>query len=610
VTAKKAKIKQTYKSQTYPKFKTVNGNHPLKAIGDDYSVEYKVRKRHGGKVAAFNFDLAKEIGLIPQGHPNQMNPDLEASILDTFAIIIINEFDQMNNRKFPEEDIKKHTYMATRYLQLQHPTKLGKTSGDGRSIWNGQVKHKGRSWDISSCGTGATRLSPATHTKNKFFESGDPTISYGCGYSEIDEGMAALFFSEILHANNVGTERVLGLIEFEKGYSVNIRVHENLMRPSHIFNHLKQGNYDTLSSLVSHYIDTQEKNKTWSKVPKKETDRLDFFLDRQSEVFAKMAADFEDEYIFCWLDWDGDNILMDGSIIDYGSVRQFGLYHSEYRYDDVERFSTSIIEQKSKARYIVQTFAQIVDYLKSKEKKTIKEFTNDKCLKNFDEKFIQYKDEKILYKVGFSKKHSDFLLKKDLKLVQKFRKAFSYFEMAKSKKGVEKVADGINRSAIFCMRDILRELPQLYLTRNEFITQDEFIEIIKSNYATKKDLEDTAYRKKQLSDFQKYYWELVRKTAKGMRQSESKVLLDVSIRSSIVNKYDRVTGDSITTIVDRLMKKRPKINSEELYEIMKEFTQFQTLDPDQDRSTSSEERRPSKFMTGMFKIVREYREGL
>ena len=93
MTAKKAKIKQTYKSQTYPKFKTVNGNHPLKAIGDDYSVEYKVRKRHGGKVAAFNFDLAKEIGLIPQGHPNQMNPDLEASILDTFAIIIINEFD-------------------------------------------------------------------------------------------------------------------------------------------------------------------------------------------------------------------------------------------------------------------------------------------------------------------------------------------------------------------------------------------------------------------------------------------------------------------------------------------------------------------------------------
>ena len=47
-----------------------------------------------------------------------------------------------------------------------------------------------------------------------------------------------------------------------------------------------------------------------------------------------------------WLDWDGDNILTDGSIIDYGSVRQFGLYHHSYRFADIDRMSTSSASEK------------------------------------------------------------------------------------------------------------------------------------------------------------------------------------------------------------------------------------------------------------------------
>ena len=50
--------------------------------------------------------------------------------------------------------------MATRYLQTQHHNKQGKTSGDGRSIWNGYVKSENLIFDISSRGTGATILSP------------------------------------------------------------------------------------------------------------------------------------------------------------------------------------------------------------------------------------------------------------------------------------------------------------------------------------------------------------------------------------------------------------------------------------------------------------------
>ena len=61
-------------------------------------------------------------------------------------------------------------------------------------------------------------------------------------------------------------------------------------------------------------------------------------------------------------------MLIDAGIIDYGSIRQFGLRHDEYRYDDVERFSTNLNEQNRKLGFIIQTFAQLVDFLQNKTK--------------------------------------------------------------------------------------------------------------------------------------------------------------------------------------------------------------------------------------------------
>ena len=114
------------------------------------------------------------MGLIPSNHPNEMDEELENQILDSFSLVIINEYDEEKNKKFKEEEIKPGTYMATRYLQPQHKDKLGLCSGDGRSIWNGFVEHKGKTWDVSSRGTGATKLSPATSKYGRYFESGDP----------------------------------------------------------------------------------------------------------------------------------------------------------------------------------------------------------------------------------------------------------------------------------------------------------------------------------------------------------------------------------------------------------------------------------------------------
>ena len=60
--------------------------------------------------------------------------------------------------------------------------------------------------------------------------------------------------SEILHKNNISTERVLALIEFENGYSINVRVHNNLLRPSHLFLYLKQNDFEGLQKIINYYI--------------------------------------------------------------------------------------------------------------------------------------------------------------------------------------------------------------------------------------------------------------------------------------------------------------------------------------------------------------------
>ncbi|CBW27227.1 conserved hypothetical protein [Halobacteriovorax marinus SJ] len=610
-----ASIKKESKTEevnfNYRKFNQIDGRHPLQKEVPDSTVNYHVRTRKGGKVSFFNFDLAKEMGLIPKSHPNEMTKELQEKILETFSLVIINEYDIINEIQYPEEEIRPHKYMATRYLQLQHPNKQGKTSGDGRSIWNGSVTNKGVRWDISSSGTGATCLSPATHIYGKYWETGDPSISYGCGYSEIDEGLGTLFFSEIFHKNHIETERVLGIIEFQKGIAINIRAQRNLLRPSHMFNYLKQGDFENLERMVHYYIDREQSNGVFTDVPKTRAKKLDYFLEKQTEIFASMAARLEDEYIFCWLDWDGDNILMNGGIIDYGSIRQFGLFHSDYRYDDVERYSTSIIEQKSKAKYTVQTFAQLVDFLKTGERKSIRKFAKSFAVKNFETVFRKKKLENLLFKTGFRRADVNYLIENERKTVEKYLKAFSYFERSKSKEGIHEVADGINWSAIFCMRDILREFPQLLLARGgKHLSYEDFLQVIKSSYATEEDLQMTTHRRKMITSFQKTYELLCIKLAANKELTLNQMLLELTMRSSVINKYDRVTGDSISTIVDRVLAKKPKIKPTQLFDLVEEFCIYQNFDPNNLIGENREKRVQTKFVKNMLQIVREYREGL
>jgi hypothetical protein len=301
---------------------------------------------------------------------------------------------------------------------------------------------------------------------------------------------------------------------------------------------------------------------------------------------------------------------MDGGIIDYGSIRQFGLFHAEYRYDDVQRYSTTILEQRQKAKYMVQCFVQIADFLSTKKKKSLSRFKKHPIMQAFDKNFVDSKNRNLLLKIGFKKTHVEHLLKNHLDQVTKFRKVFSYFERAKSKRGAYKVPDGVNRDALFCMRDILRELPQLYLARSTSLSCAEFTEIIKSSYARKSDLRLTDIRKKQINRFQSHYLGLIATLEKDLSVTRAQQLLELTMRASVINKYDRVTGDSITYIVQKVQKLRPKLAGHELFELSQQFATYQNLNPDQKIVAHETPERHKNIMQNFHSIVRECREGL
>ena len=602
------------KRSKYRQFSRIDGDHPVKQAVKNMYVGYDVIHRTDGEVAYFNFELAIEMGLLPQNHSHRLNPALEKEIIHTFSLKIVNEYDILNHTKINPAQIANKQYMATRYLQMQHPNKFGMTSGDGRSIWNGHFKGKNGHWDISSCGTGATRLSPACAIEKRFFRTGTNLVSYGCGLAGYREGLIAAIYSDMMHKNGIPTERTLAIIRYKNGISVNVRAGKNLLRPAHFFGYMKRKDYPALKALMDYCINREIENKKFP-VIKNEQKRYPDFLHYIAKNFAQVAAIYESEYIFCWMDWDGDNILFDGGIIDYGTIRQFGLFHHEYRYDDVNRMSTTITEQKNKAKYIVQVFAQIVDYLLTGKDRPVVEFKHTAAVSLFDKIFQQAKLKRLLWKIGLSDEQIEKLVKdeKSLKLCEMFQTRYRFFEKTVSRRKAYKVADGITRDAIFCMRDFLREFPQFYQDNKREMIDSEFIELVASSYASK--LDKATFRKKsvQIKNLQKCYLTVLSHVADNGGITEVDLFAQIIERSSIINRYEKMTGNAIINVVNKLVKNRAKMSVAEVQSLIKTLVSEQTIQPHElevESHTIRKSEQVKKLLKLSNKIMESHRDSI
>lgn len=539
----------------YEKFKELDGTHPWRDVSPDGYVDYQARYRPNGRVLFFNFPLAREMDLIPAEHPQTISKELEQVVLETFSLQIINEYDLRNEKKFSQDSVKSGPYMATRYLQTQHRNKRGKTSGDGRSIWNGFLKGKSLIFDVSSRGTGATILSPGAQKSDGAVETGDESYGYSSGLADLDEMLGSAVMSEIFYRQGIPTERCLAVIGFPDGTAIGVRSAPNLIRPAHIFRYLKQGRLSELKASVDYLIDREVENGFWQ-VPRGNA-KYEKALDYLARSYGKMAAVLEEEYIFNWLAWDGDNMLASGAILDYGSIRQFAGKHDKYRFKDVDRYSASLAEQRYWARLIIQTFAQAIDFICSGKKQNLNAFKDAECLRVFDLAFKAETDYRVLWRIGFTPKQIDRLTEKAKNEITQFRRSLSYFEDLKVSKGIERVSDGFTHKPVFLIRNLLRLLPAYYVAQainqvddeSAYMPADIFCKSMAASYVGKRDLELTLARRNQIKNFQRCYLDLIA----VLDEPFDEVLKTIQERSAIINHRHRITGDAVVYMIEEII---------------------------------------------------------
>jgi len=566
----------------YEKFKELDGTHPWRDVSPDGFIDYNARYRPKGRVLYFNFPLARELELIPLNHPHLINKDLERVILETFSLQIINEYDLKLGKKYPPRTVKPRHYMATRYLQTQHTNKQGKTSGDGRSIWNGYLRTHDLVFDISSRGTGATILSPGAQKSDGAVETGDESYGYSSGLAELDEMVGSAVMSEIFYRQGIPTERCLAVIGFNDGSAIGVRSAPNLIRPAHIFRYLKQGRHAELKASVDYFIDREVENHFW-KIPREGPSRYAQALDYLARSYGKMAAVLEEEYIFNWLAWDGDNMLASGAILDYGSIRQFAAKHDKYRFKDVDRYSASLAEQRYWARLIVQTFAQAMDFICSGKKRNMREFKTAQVLKTFDCAFADESDYRILWRIGFIPEQIDHLLKSAREDVKQFHKSLTYFEDLKVARGIEKLYDGFTHKPVFLIRNLLRQIPAYYLAQSlnrvddesGYMPDDIFLRIMAASYVGKRDLQLTPSRQAHVRNFQQCYLRLI----ESLDEPFDEVLKTLQGRSAVINHRHRLTGDALIFIIEEVIAIKGKIKVNGLQEALEAFIESQVLVP-------------------------------
>lgn len=589
----------------YEKFNTIDGTHPWRAVSPEGYVDYPVRYRQGGGVLFFNFSLARDMGLIPRRHPSRMNPALEEAVLKTFSIQILNEHDWINRKRFPRDGYEDRLYMATRYLQMQHENKRGKTSGDGRSIWNGCVCQGTKMYDISSRGTGNTILSPGAQEAGQPLPTGKNEYGYSSGLADLDEMIGSALMSEIFYQKGIPTERMLAVIAFPDKTSIGVRTAPNLIRPAHFFRYLKMGMWQELKDSYDYFLARQIQNVEMN-LPDHPKTRyyasLAFLVDR----YSRMAALMEEEYIFNWLAWDGDNILASGALLDYGSIRQFAAKHSKYRYEDVDRFSTSLTEQKREARYIVQTFVQMIDFILTKEKKNIREFEKDKHLELFDACYEKESQRTMLYNMGFTTQQITKLLKNNQREIRSFRPALNYFEDIKALEGRQKVPDGVDHSPVFLIRNILRELPRFLLNHEDegewpMMPAEDFCRIMARSYVEEENLKLTKRREEHAFAFQRFYQDLIF----AVSRKRWLTLKTLAKRAAVLNYQYRNTGDGLTWVVFEAVAAKDKIDQNAFQQILDRYIKSQILVPGKFRPFKESEMKGNSYKARLLRKMRE-----
>jgi hypothetical protein len=224
-----------------------------------------------------------------------------------------------------------------------------------------------------------------------------------------------------------------------------------------------------------------------------------------------------------------------------------------------------------------------MDFVETGARKTLESFKNAKCLAVFDKAFANERDQRMLWRIGFTPEQISYLMNNAQQQIRDFDRSLSYFEDRKVAKGIEKLPDGFTHSPVFLIRNLLRHLPAYYVAQTITRADDEsaympdeiFLRTMAASYVGRKDLKLTPARAAQVKNFQACYLALVAALGGPIEM----VLKTLQERSAVINHRHRITGDAVTWIIEEVIAMKDKIKIDGLQEAIDAFIDSQVLIP-------------------------------
>jgi hypothetical protein len=199
----------------------------------------------------------------------------------------------------------------------------------------------------------------------------------------------------------------------------------------------------------------------------------------------------------------------------------------------------------------------------------------------FNREFEIEKRRLFLYKIGLDPTQAKALSTRPPAALTKLMKSHARFEKRRSSRGLHRVPDGLTWNAVYCMRDVLRELPSRLLenaTQNcDRIAVEELLEIALSDYASRKDRVATPYRRRAASRYQRSYLEFMDWIARHRGCDRASLLAEIAPKAASRNPYARMTGDGLTHATRRIASSRRRLAAEETYRLVQAFARSQNL---------------------------------
>ena len=125
----------------------------------------------------------------------------------------------------------------------------------------------------------------------------------------------------------------------------------------------------------------------------------------------------------------------------------------------------------------------------------------------------------------------------------------------------------------------------------------------------------TPGRSDRIRRFQTSYNELVDGVARITGASRQKILQKMVSRTSLINRYDRATGDALIGVTENLVKNKRKFTATELSRIIRAFVEQQILRPEYFELRSASRTRMNsakskRLIKTMLEMVQDCREGI